>query len=55
MTYFEVKYHFIFIFIFQVLQVDEIKFEQPVYIDEIRVLPPGYTVNGLDKSFTRVG
>lgn len=40
---------------FQVLQVDEIKFDQPVYIDEIRIVPAGYTVGGLEKSATRVG
>ncbi|CAF0860549.1 unnamed protein product [Rotaria sordida] len=39
----------------QVLQVDEIKFDQPVYIDEIRVLPAGYNVTGLEKSSTRIG
>ncbi|CAF3511851.1 unnamed protein product [Rotaria sp. Silwood1] len=39
----------------QVLQVDEIKFDQPVYVDEIRVLPAGYNVTGLEKASTRVG
>lgn len=44
-----------FIVIFQVLHVDEIKFEQPVYIDEIRVLPTGYNVNNFDRAAIRVG
>ncbi|CAF3938847.1 unnamed protein product [Adineta steineri] len=39
----------------QVLQVDEIKFDQPVYIDEIRIIPSGYNVTGLEKSATRMG
>lgn len=43
------------IFVCQVLQVDEIKFEQPVYIDEIRILPLGYNAVGPDKATTRVG
>jgi hypothetical protein len=41
--------------LFQVLQVDEIKFDQPVYIDEIRVLPAGYNATGPDKSLPRIG
>ncbi|UJR28969.1 hypothetical protein I4U23_010187 [Adineta vaga] len=39
----------------QVLQVDEIKFDQPVYIDEIRIIPSGYNVTGLEKGATRMG
>ena len=42
-------------FLSRVLQVDEVKFDQPVYIDEIRILPAGYNVNGLEKSSTRTG
>ncbi|CAF0900246.1 unnamed protein product, partial [Didymodactylos carnosus] len=39
----------------EVLQVDEIKFEQPVYIDEIRVVPHGFQANLIDKTLSRVG
>ncbi|CAF1554201.1 unnamed protein product, partial [Adineta ricciae] len=39
----------------QVLQVDEIKFDQPVYIDEIRIIPSGYNVTDLQNSATRIG
>ncbi len=42
-------------FFIQVLQVDEIKFDQPVYIDEIRIIPAGHNVNGLEKSLARTG
>lgn len=52
MTYF---YILVLFFSLKVLQVDELKFEQPVYIDEVRVLPAGYTISSLEKSATRTG
>ena len=44
--------HLLFV---QVLQVDEIKFDQPVYIDEIRIIPSGYNVTDLQNSAARIG
>jgi hypothetical protein len=54
MKEFNILFYFLLVFL-QVLQVDEIKFDQPVYIDEIRIIPSGYNVNGLEKSSTRIG